>query len=145
MKKNHYLLLTISLFSVVASGCASLTSLNGSAVPTPPTAGSKGSFTVSVESGFSSPKVYTGSVDDTMTIQKALEVSGATKKHRSPEIEILRRVEESGRGLRMQVDYDVRKKQVRPEQNYAILPGDRIVVRSKESSPLGSFGKYLGL
>lgn len=107
--------------------------------------GGQGSFTLSMESDFGPAKVYTGVVDDTMTIQKALEVSGAMKKYRNMEIEILRRVQESGRGLRMQVDYNVRKKGVDPTQNYAIHPGDRVLVRPAKSSPLGAVGRYLGL
>ena len=139
------LVVSILFLGSLTSGCATLTSLNRAELPTPNPSASQGSFTVSMETDFGGAKTYTGSIDDSMTISRALEISGAAKKYRVPEITILRRVEESGRGLRMDVDYDTKNKRIKPEQNYAIHPGDRIVVRAKKTSPLGSIGKHLGL
>ena len=144
MRRQIYLVFSIVIISLMGVGCASISSLNNAKLPTSPGSG-QGSFTVSMESDFGGTKLYTGSVDDSMTIAKALEVSGASQKYRVPEITILRRVEDSGRGLRMDVDYDSKNKRIRPEQNYAIHPGDRVIVRARKSSPLGAVGKYLGL
>lgn len=53
------------------------------------------------------------------------------------EVEILRIVEHKGRsrGLRMPVTYERNSKGPTPEQNYALLDGDRVVVK-----PQGGIG-----
>ncbi len=52
------------------------------------------------------------------------------------EIMVYRVVTETGRGLKMPVLFDRRKKMVAPEQDYAIHPNDRIVVQASTNTAL---------
>ena len=90
-----------------------------------------------------SPKKYDGTLVAGDTVSAALVKAGAIKKFRSMDIEILRIVEKDGRnrGLRMPVIYESHLKAPAPEQDYALLDGDRIVVKPKES---GSLVQMLG-
>jgi hypothetical protein len=111
------------------SGCSTLSNLNGPS-QTPIAAPSAGTYQVELSGGFSKESVYKGTLDGPITVQTALERSGAIKKFRDMDVTILRVVEESGRGLRMPIEYLPGKKWVSPENDYAILPNDRILVES---------------
>ncbi len=78
-----------------------------------------------------------------MTIQTALERSGAIKKYRNMEVELYRKVEGAYQPLKMLAIYDAGKKMVRPETDYGLLAGDSILVKTKSDNPLnkvmGSF------
>ena len=145
MNKTIYLAVSFLLFGILTTGCSTLTSLNGAKLPTAPVDSGQGQYQLSMKTEFGNPKVQRGVVDDSTTVQKVLEDSGAVSKFRSMEIEVLRKVPENGRTLRMQVSYDVKHKRVQPEQNYAIRPGDHVVVRPASSSPLGEFGRIIGI
>jgi hypothetical protein len=122
---------------VCISGCASLPSLQRQAESIPENVGSTQElYRVEMQRDFQEPLMYTDEIDSESTVQTALERSGAIKKYRDMEIMILRVVKETGRGLRMPVNYVPRKKSVSPEQNYAIHPGDRILVKPKSSNVL---------
>ena len=60
-------------------------------------------------------------------VQEALEQTGALKKFRRCEIAIVRRLP-NGMGHKIPVDYDRNVKRVTPEFDYALLPGDRLIV-----------------
>jgi hypothetical protein len=63
-----------------------------------------------------------------MTVQAALEKSGAIRRYRNMDISILRIVEGTGQPLVLKVSYQPAKKMVSTEQDYALLPGDRVLV-----------------
>ena len=86
--------------------------------------------------GFSRSTTYQGELDGPVTVQTALQRSGAIEKFRSMDIMVYRVVEDSGRGLKMPVVYTPRKKSVLPEQDYALHPGDRVVIQSRTNNAL---------
>jgi len=100
------------------------------------TTNSQGAYRVEMGNMFGSPTIYDGSIDGMITVQTALERSGAVNRYRHMEISVLRIVEETGRPIKMVVDYQPSKKSVRPEQDYAILPGDRIVIQPQQNGML---------
>lgn len=69
----------------------------------------------------------------TMHIQQALEQAGALKKFRRIEVELVRPLPNGG-FHRIACDYDRANKRVTPEFDYALLPGDRIVVKEDPST-----------
>lgn len=95
-----------------------------------------GAYRVEMSNMFGSPAIYDGVIDGPITVQTALEQSGAIGKYRNMDVSILRIVEETGRPLKMVVDYMPSKKMVRPEQDYAIMPGDRIIVQPQQNGML---------
>ena len=108
-----------------------------------PSSPSAGMYQVQTTGGFSKPTMFQGELIGDVTVQDALEASGAISKNRGLEVVVMRVVEDTGRGLRMPVDYDSRKKAVSPEQNYSLHPNDRIVVTARSTSPLDKFVKAI--
>ena len=125
------------------TGCSTLSSLSDVSVP--PVAGAPTeTYRVEMGGGFYKSNTYTGTIDGPITVQTALERAGAIDKFRNMEIMILRIVSENGRGLKMPIRYTPRKKSVSPEQDYAILPGDRIIIKPMTHTPLDKVIDSLG-
>lgn len=138
---NVYVAFTlVGMMTVLNLGCASFPGIPGlrgldrsigdNSTP------SMGAYRVELANMFGSPAIYDGVIDGPITVQTALEQSGAIGKYRNMDVSILRIVEETGRPLKMVVDYLPNKKMVRPEQDYAILPGDRIIVQPQQNGML---------
>lgn len=88
-----------------------------------------------------------GSIVGDMTVQDALESSGAMKKYRAMDIEVLRVVDTADtgrRGLRMKVMYVPSEKSIIAEQNYALHDGDRIVITPVSNDPMSKVIGMLG-
>jgi hypothetical protein len=124
--------------ATICSGCSTLNSAYNQEVPIANAAtNSAGVYRVEIEGGsFQKGSVYTGTLAEPVTVQRALELSGAIEKYRKMDITILRVVEESGRGLKMTIDFKSKSKTVPPEQDYAIHPNDRILVRPVSGNAL---------
>lgn len=121
----------------LSSGCATLDSLTSQTVPI--TADSaNGKYTVEMHTTFGKVIPFKGGLSGSTTVSEALAASGATKKYRSMEVEVLRVVEHEGRsrGLRMAVDFDPASKLVIGHQDYALVDGDRIVVKPSSNGSL---------
>jgi hypothetical protein len=86
---------------------------------------------VEMSGGFSNVEFYEGQIDGPMFVQDALERSGATERYRAMDILVYRVVKESGRGLKLPVEYESGGKLVMQNQNYALHPNDRIVVTNR--------------
>ena len=82
--------------------------------------------------------------DEAVYVQDALELSGATRKYRNMKIRVLRSVDGSGRVLNMPVNYNASRKLVEDETNYAVHPGDKILVSRKFDNAVESVVKTLG-
>jgi hypothetical protein len=127
----------VTAMSLLSTGCATFDSLTTK--PVPVSANSEnGSYTVEMHSTFGKVKPYKGSLSGKSTVSEALSVSGAMKKYRAMDIEILRVVEHEGRnrGLRMAVDYDAATRAVTSHMDYALIDGDRIVVKPASSGSI---------
>ena len=85
--------------------------------------------------------MYTGNIDGPVTIQTALERSGALKKYRDMEINVFRKIEGSYQPLKMTASFDARKRLVRPETDYGLRAGDSVLVQPKTQAP---FSDVLG-
>lgn len=114
-------------------GCATLRPFGKSPIPTE--SGSE-YFTVELHQRFGQPKVTAFPLGEDTTVQSALEESGAISTYRKMDVEILRRVPETGRMLKLPVVYDTRNDHVKIEQDYALHPNDRVVVRPASNSAL---------
>lgn len=129
--------LILGLSILMTTGCLGGLGLNDATLPTePPTAEPSDMYQVEMLGGFSRMTGFRGEIDGPIVVQDALERSGATKKFRSMDILIVRTVEETGRQLRLEVGYVPREKSVKQEENYAILPNDRILVRAKSTNAI---------
>ena len=128
-------LVAILAVTTLSTGCSSMTSLMGKPLPDSQKA-AYGSFTVETQSSFGSPKQYQGTLNGSKTISQALAEANAIKKFQTPEVEVLRVVEKDGksRGLRMPIEFDSRVGGPKPEQDYALLDGDRIIVKPKQGN-----------
>ncbi len=118
------------------TGCSSLGMMNGGQLPAEAPATPQNAYQVEMHSNFGEPKVYVGKHDPSLTVQDALEAAGAIKKYRRMKVDVYRQVEGKYGGLKMPVEYQPGSKAVRAEQNYAVHPGDRIVVGPSEEGSL---------
>lgn len=79
-----------------------------------------------------------------MHVQQALEQVGAAKKFRRIQVELMRPLP-SGGVHRIACEYDRGSKRVTPEFDYALLPGDRIIVKEDPTNLIDDMlGSALG-
>lgn len=84
------------------------------------------------------------------TVQQMLVQSGAIKKYRRIEVELHRPLQNGG-SHKIPCEYDLATKQINPENDYALMPGDKVVVKEDAStivddimrSASGNLGKRL--
>jgi hypothetical protein len=69
-----------------------------------------------------------------MHLQDALEKSGAAKKIKRMELYVLRTPPQGGPRQRLTADYDSVKRRVAWESDYAVYPGDHVVVIEDNTS-----------
>lgn len=128
----------VSLFGLIlvvglSSGCSSFSMMGSKPVPANDPVSSD-VYRVELYSGHGDPKTFdgylnSGSATGPVTVQTALEESGAVGRYRNMEITMYRRVSDSGRLLKLPVTFVPRTDSVKVEQDYALHPGDRIVVK----------------
>ena len=128
--------LGLSLF-LLSSGCTlynpTKTSMGEQAIPVSKTANQ---YAVHMKDWRGDAKVYRGVFEESITVDDALVAAGAKRKYRSMEIDVMRRDPKSGRMIKLAADYDTRKKRIKFEQDYAVHPGDQIVVRPKSGGAM---------
>lgn len=90
------------------------------------------------------PTVYTGHIAKPMTVQDALTESGAVAKFPGMKVDLARKVSGRNEVLRLDINYDSKESHVVEEWNYAIHPGDEILVRKEDVGPLSTVFKTLG-
>lgn len=128
-------LLLIVVLALGFTGCAVLPSLTVEGDnPESPAQDGEGRFIVEKHPWLGKPELYHGVISKPITIQEALNESGAGNMARSAEVDLIRRLPDGG-VLKLPVEFN-KDKQVKFEQDYALHPGDRIVVRAKSESPL---------
>lgn len=130
-------MLCIALVATVSTGCSALpvSSATNQIVDVAPADVQQ--YQVKMESAFGGSKVYKGTIDGPITIQTALERSGAIKKYRNMDIDLFREVEGSYKPLKMSALYDAGDRMVRPETDYGLRAGDSILVSPKSENSLG--------
>ena len=124
--------------AVVFAGCQTMTmpGLDVEAAEMPAAGESKGQYQIQMVPAFGKSTVEKVKITKPTMVQDALESAGAMKKFRGMKISLNRVVADSGKLLSLPVEYDVKSKAVRPEQNYEVLPGDSISVTPKQTGAL---------
>jgi hypothetical protein len=100
----------------------------GSAPAAPPAA----KFVVEIRPEKGKPQAVEKPLSDQMFVQSALEQTGALKKFKRAFVEIYRPLP-SGGWHKMNLEFDRENHRVPPEYDYAVLPGDRIIVTEDTS------------
>lgn len=129
----------------LSTGCSTLpNSSNGAfsnSAQTPVAAGSQPQYLVDMQWAYGGGKKFKGNIGPGTTVQSALEASGATKKFRTMDVAVLRRIEGDFQPLKMSSNYNTGKKRITSETDYALQHGDRIVIKpTSESKLLQAFG-----
>ena len=136
----------LCLCGVVAvsfTGCANLSSLSQSSVPTSDIAdmpSADGKYMVEMKTSRGSATRHIGNINSSgsnpTTVQTALEESGAISKFSTMDITVFRRVEGAYTSLKMPVVFEPGRDAVSVEQDYALHSGDRIVIEQKLDGPV---------
>lgn len=135
---------------LLASGCSTLSPISKTTAPTemaaPPETNRGPTYKVLLAGYTSSePKVFTGTLTKPITVSQALEESGATQKYDGMRVDLARRVAENGEVLRLEIPWDSEAGTITDEHfNYAVHPGDEILVRPASSGPMHKMFKALG-
>ena len=95
-------------------------------------------FTVEVRPAKGEPIAKEQPLAGPLTVQEALEHTKANKKYRKFKLELHRPLPD-GRVHSMVLQYDRKAKHVDPEFDYAILPGDRVIVLEDTTTMLDEF------
>ena len=113
-------------------GCSAMTPPPPPASPSSPASNASYKVIFGTNEG-KVPEIYDGQLDGNLTVQDALVASGAISKYgKGMTVDLARRLE-TGRVLKMPVNYDNKTASVMEEQNYAIHAGDEILVRRVDS------------
>lgn len=90
-------------------------------------------YTVIFQPDKGSPQGAERSLTESITLQQALEQAGAFKKFRRIEVELVRSLPNGGIH-RIPCEYDRKTKRMNPEFDYALLPGDKLLVKEDTST-----------
>ena len=139
--KTRFILraLLVSLACVIFTGCQSFdfgSAKSRTAPPAPAEANVIGQYQMQLIPSRGEPSVERVNITGPVTVQDAVEASGAIKKFGNVKITLGRVIKGKGELLKLPVDYQIRSKSIRPEQNYEVLPGDTITVSPKRSDAL---------
>lgn len=129
--------LTVAISCSVLTGCQSFDFAASAAVDKEAPAVNKadvlGQYQMQLIPRHGAPSVEKIDITGPVTVQDALEAAGAIRKFGPMKISLGRIIKDKGTLLKLPVDYQVKSKTVRSEQNYHLLPGDTITVSPKES------------
>ncbi|MEZ6092690.1 MAG: hypothetical protein R3C03_00415 [Pirellulaceae bacterium] len=129
--KQILVVLSASLFAaatVISTGCSTMMPFAQNDIPTTEQSVGGGQFEIITVSNMGTKNGYKGVVRENLTVQAALEEAGAIKPFSEVSVDLMRVVPESGRTLKMACEFQPGKKILKYEQDYQILPGDRIIV-----------------
>ncbi|MEM7782806.1 MAG: hypothetical protein AAF623_05595, partial [Planctomycetota bacterium] len=128
------------------SGCSMLPvgGVANQAIPTADPAKITGQYNAHITGMMGTSEAFEGDIDGPITIQTVLHRSGVLRKYRNLDIQIIRQVEENGRTLKLPVKFNVRRKKVSPEQDYAIHPNDTIMISAMTANPLDKLAETFG-
>ena len=119
----------IMIGGALSTGCSTLPSSVSSAPPVVAT-GSQPQYLVDMQLGYGGSKTYKGVIGPGMTVQAAIEASGATRKFRKMDVKVMRKVDGDYRPLKMSCDYNAATRTISPESDYALKDGDRVLITS---------------
>lgn len=124
-----------ALLALASSGCSSfhprqldVLGVFAPRRPSPPAPGEP-AYTVVVVPALGSVDEFTVAYDNPITVQEALDQTGAMYHFPRAEVYIERMVPKAGTSHKLTTTYDYAAGGVAPETDYAIYPGDRLVVK----------------
>jgi hypothetical protein len=82
------------------------------------------------------PKITPLAYEDDMVVQSVLTKSGAVKRFRRMNVSLVRPLPEGKGPHKMDVKFEYAKRHVAPENDYALRPGDKIVVTEDTTTAL---------
>jgi len=103
-----------------------------------------GTYTLQTSGSFLGKSVKNYPVRNGMTVQNVLEDSGQLSRHRNFDIDVIRKMEESPGFVKMPIQFDPTKHRIKFETDYAIYPGDRVVIRPRSYSAFEQAAEMLG-
>jgi hypothetical protein len=93
--------------------------------------------TVEIPGSLGKMKEVTVPVGPETRVQDALDAAKASKRFRNLDVVVIRAVSNAMEPqLKLQCRFDHKTRRIGWESDYAILPGDRILVREDKSTPL---------
>lgn len=132
----------VTLIACLLTGCTSvfpkLDANQIAAEAGSPAAASTANFFVEMHPIVGKPKVYQSEISKPTRVQEALEASGALKNFSKMQVDVYRQLP-NGVTHKLPVEFKKNKKVVKYEQDYALHPNDRVVVRAAANSPLDKF------
>jgi hypothetical protein len=90
------------------------------------------------------PQRMERSLTEPTTVQQMLVQSGGLKKYRRAEIEVLRQRPSGGGYFTIPCEYDRETRQIDPANDYALMPGDRLVIKEDKSTIIDDIMKSAG-
>ena len=79
------------------------------------------------------PERLERALSERLTVQQALEQTGGLKKFNRIEVELIRQLP-SGGFHKIPCEYDRSTKRINPEFDYALMPGDKVIVKEDTST-----------
>lgn len=80
------------------------------------------------------PQRLERSLTEPTTVQQMLVQSGGIKKYRRIEVEVIRQRPSGGGHFTIPCEYDRATRQIDPANDYALMPGDRVVIKEDTST-----------
>ena len=140
--------LLICLAVVAMTGCAGLTTPKSPLKSEISQAGTPDAGTAKVDVIFQPdkgrPERLERSLTEPTTVQQMLVQSGGLKRYRRIEVEVSRlRPDGSGR-FTIPCEYDRQYRQINPENDVALMPGDRVIIKEDTSTVVDDIVRAAG-
>ena len=129
--RRSFQIVIASLATLMLSGCAVMDTAGGKSSSLPPdaqaTATPATAITLEIRASGKKPEITQIQLDSGSTVQQMLEKAKLVKKFRRMDIEVLRVA--GDQRAKLAVKYDHTEAQVKPEYDYALYPGDHVIVQ----------------
>ncbi len=90
------------------------------------------------------PQRLERSLTEPTTVQQMLVQSGGIKKYRRIEVEVIRQRPSGGGHFTIPCEYDRATRQIDPVNDYALMPGDRVVIKEDTSTIIDDIMRSAG-
>ncbi|MBM3998414.1 MAG: hypothetical protein FJ297_02535 [Planctomycetes bacterium] len=126
--------IVLGVIAALETGCApiplskaSLSAAGGT--PAPP----RGTVVVELHGGGKNPKILEMPLGESTHVQDAVVHSGALRKFRRVHASVVRATPE-GRRHKMDCEFDVSSRRIKAEYDYALMPGDYVIIRKDDTT-----------
>ena len=134
--------LTLALpLGLSAAGCATF-STNSKDAQSAAVMSDTGKVTVEIRPHDKQPKVMQMPLSGDTYVQDAVDQSRTVKRLRRVHVEI-RRMTDNGQRIKLQCQWDLKTKRIKPESDYALQPGDHVVISEDTSTMVDDMFKQV--